>query len=82
MVANDGGCGALVLQSQDLVAWNATTGELLVVILASWQWWCRVEGAEETVVIIDHKPNTFLNSKPSVQFVWETIAPEAVPVML
>ena len=33
------------------------------------QWQCHLEGTEEVVVVTDHKPNTFLDSKPSVQLI-------------
>ena len=48
---------------------NYPTGEqeLLAVITALRQWRCHLEGAEKVVVVTDHKPNTFLDSKPSVQ---------------
>ncbi len=42
--------------------------ELLAVITALWQWRCYLEGAEGGVVVVtDHKPNTYLDSKPAVQ---------------
>ena len=73
------GCGAVLLQKQRPVAFhsykfssaelNYPTGEqeLLAVITALRQWRCHLEGAEKVVVVTDHKPNTFLDSKPSVQ---------------
>ena len=77
--AYDCGCGAVLLQNQRPVAFhsyklssaecNYPVGEqeLLAVITALRQWRCHLEGAKEVVVVIDHKPNTFLDSTPSVQ---------------
>ena len=77
--ACDYGCGAVLLQDQRPVAFhsyklssaerNYPIGEqeLLAVITALRQWRCHLEGAKEVVVVTDHKPNTFLDSKPSVQ---------------
>ena len=77
--ASDFGCGAVLLQKQRLVAFhsykfgsaelNYPTGEkeLLAVITALRQWRCHLEGAGKVVVVTDHKPNTFLDSKPYVQ---------------
>ena len=42
--------------------------ELLAVIAALKQWRCYLEGATGGVTVVtDHKPNTFLDSKPAVQ---------------
>ncbi|KAL0048355.1 hypothetical protein WJX82_001521 [Trebouxia sp. C0006] len=41
--------------------------KMLAVISALRQWRCHLEGAKEVVVFTDHKPNTYLDSKPSVQ---------------
>ena len=42
--------------------------ELLAVITALWQRRCYLEGAEGGVTVVtDHKPNTYLDSKPAVQ---------------
>ena len=42
--------------------------ELLAVVLALKQWRCYLEGAKGGVTVVtDHKPNTFLDSKPSAQ---------------
>ena len=39
--------------------------ELLAVIMAWRQWLCYLEGAEGGVTVVtDHKPNTYLDSKP------------------
>ena len=77
--ACDFGCGAVLLQKQRPVAYhsykfssaecNYPIGEreLLAVITALRQWRCHLESAGEVVVVTDHKPNTFLDSKPSVQ---------------
>ena len=48
---------------------NYSSGEqeLLAVIPALQQWRCHLEGAKEVVMVTDHKPNTYLDSKPSVQ---------------
>ena len=73
------GCGAVLLQSQRPVAFHSYKfssaernygggeQELLAVIPALRQWRCHLEGAKEVVVVTDHKPNTYLDSKPSVQ---------------
>ena len=72
------GCGAVLLQNQKPVAFHSykfnsaernyggVEQELLAVI-ALRQWRCHLEGAKEVVVVTDHKPNTYLDSKPSVQ---------------
>ena len=74
------GCGAVLLQNQRPVAFHsvkfssaernypAGEQELLAVISALRQWRCHLEGAREVLVVTDHKPNTFLDGKPSVQF--------------
>ncbi|KAL0053947.1 hypothetical protein WJX82_001566 [Trebouxia sp. C0006] len=41
--------------------------ELLAVVIALRQWRCHLEGAKAVVMVTDLKPNTFLDSKPSVQ---------------
>ena len=74
------GCGALLLQSQKPVAFHsyklgdaerqypAGEQELLAVIMALKQWRCCLEGAHGGVTMVtDHKPNTFLDTKPAVQ---------------
>ena len=73
------GCGAVSLQNQRPVAFhsykissakrNYSSGEqeLLAVITVLRQWRCHLEGAKEVVVVTDHKPNTYLDGKPSVQ---------------
>ena len=73
------GCGAVLLQNQRPVAFHSYKfssaernygggeQELLAVISALQQWPCHLEGAKEVVVVTDHKPNTYLDSKPSVQ---------------
>ena len=81
--ASDLGCGAVLLQNQRLVAFHSYkfssaeviygSGEsvceqkMLAVISALRQWRCHLEGAKEVVVFTDHKPNTYLDNKPSVQ---------------
>ncbi len=73
------GCGAVLLQNQRPVAFHSYKfnsaernygggeQELLAVISALRQWRCHLEGAKKVVVVTDHKPNTYLDSKPSVQ---------------
>ena len=71
------GCGAVLLQNQRPVAFhsykfssaerNYSGGEQELLITALRQWRCHLEGAKEVVVVTDHKPNTYLDSKPSVQ---------------
>jgi len=73
------GCGAVLLQNQRPVAFHSYKfssaernygggeQELLAVMSALRQWRCHLEGAKEVVVVTDHKPNTYLDSKPSVQ---------------
>ena len=73
------GCSAVLLQNQRPVAFHSyklnSAGryygggeqELLAVISALRQWRCHLEGAKEVVVVTDHKPNTYLDSKPPVQ---------------
>ena len=41
--------------------------ELLAVVLALKHWRCYLEGAEVMVVMIDHKPNTYLDTKSHEQ---------------
>ena len=42
--------------------------ELVAVITALRQWRCYLEGAEGGVTVAtDHKPNTYLDSKPAAQ---------------
>ena len=77
--AYDCGCGAVLLQNQRPVAFHsyklssaecnypAGEQELLAVITGLRQWRCQLEGTKEVVVVTDHKPNTFLDSKLSVQ---------------
>jgi len=79
MDASNFGCGAVVLQNQSSVAFHSykfTSAErtygggeqgLLAVISALQRWRCNLEGAKDVVVVTDHKPNTYLDSKPSVQ---------------
>ena len=79
VVTCDYGCGVVLLQNQRPVAFhsyklssvehNYPIGEqeLLAVITELSQWRCHLEGAKEVMVVTDHKPNTFLDSKPSVQ---------------
>lgn len=69
------GCGA-VLQNQKPIAFHSYNlsdathrypggeQELLAVIPALKQWRCYLEGIR---VVSDHKPNTFLGTKPAVQ---------------
>lgn len=74
------GCGAVLLQSQKPVAFHsyklsdaerrypAGEQEFLAVIMALKQWQCYLEGAHGGVTVVtDHKPNTFLDTKPAVQ---------------
>ena len=73
------GCGAVLKQNDNAVAYysyrtnkherNYSVGEqeLLAVVKALYHWRCYLEGAVKMKVITDHKPNTFLTSKPAVQ---------------
>ena len=74
------GLGAVLLQNQKPIAYHSYKlkdaelrypvgeQELLAVITALKQWRCYLEGAKGGVpVVTDHKPNTYLNSKPAVQ---------------
>ena len=74
------GCGAVLLQSQKPIAFHSYKlsdaerrypggeQELLAVISALRQWRCYLEGATGGVTVVtDHKPNTFLDTKPAVQ---------------
>lgn len=73
-------CGAVLLQHQKPVAiysyklndaerrYAAGEQELLAVVMALKQWRCYLEGvAGGVTVVTDHKPNTFLDTKPPVQ---------------
>ena len=72
------GCGAVLQQGGRAVAYysyrmnkhecNYSTGEqeLLAVIKALNHWRYYLEGAMKVTIITDHKPNTFLSSKPAV----------------
>ena len=74
------GLGAVLLQNQRPIAFHSyklcdagqrypvREQELLAVISALKQWRCYLEGATGGVTVVtDHKPNTFLDSKPAVQ---------------
>ena len=74
------GLGAVLLQNQRPIAFHSYKlcdaeqrypvgeQELLAVISALKQWRCYLEGATGGVTVVtDHKPNTFLDSKPAVQ---------------
>lgn len=73
------GCGAVLQQNKRAVAYysdcmnqhemNYSTGEqeLLAVVKALHHWRCYLEGAQKVTILTDHKPNTFLSSKPAVQ---------------
>ena len=74
------GCGAVLPQNQKPIAFHsyklsdaerrypAGEQELLAVISALRQWRCYLEGATGGVTVVtDHKPNTFLDTKPAVQ---------------
>lgn len=73
------GCGAILKQNDRAVAYysyrmnkherNYSAGEqeLLAVVKAFHHWRCYLEGAVKVKVITDHRPNTFLTSKPDVQ---------------
>jgi len=74
------GCGAVLLQNQKPIAFHSYKlsdaerryrggeQELLAVISALKQWRCYLEGATGGVTVVtDHKPNTFLGTKPAVQ---------------
>ena len=77
--ACDFGSAAVLLQKQRPVAFHSCKfssaernypigeRELLAVITALRKLRCHLEGAGEVVVVTDHKPNTFLDCKPSVQ---------------
>lgn len=73
------GCGAMLQQRGKPVAYysysmnkherNYSTGEQeLAVVKALHHCRCYLEGAVRMTVITDHKPNTFVSSKPAVQF--------------
>ena len=74
------GLGAVLMQNQRPIAFHTYKlsdaerrypvgeQELLAVITALRQWRCYLEGAEAGVTVVtDHKPNTYLDSKPAVQ---------------
>ena len=74
------GCGALLMQNKRPTAFHSDKlsdaerqypvgeQELSAVITALRQWRCYLEGAEGGVTVVtDHKPNTYLHSKPAVQ---------------
>ena len=73
------GCGAVLQQNKRAVAFysymmnqherNYSIGEqeLLAVVKALHHWRCYLEGARKVTILTDHKPNTFLSSKPAVQ---------------
>lgn len=74
------GCGAVLLQNQKPIAFHsyklsdaerrhpAGEQELLALISALRQWRCYLEGATGgAMVVTNHKPNTFLDTKPAVQ---------------
>jgi len=71
------GLGAVLLQNQKPIAYHSYKlkeaelrypvgeQELLAVITALKQWRCYLEGAKGGVTVVtDHKPNTYLDSKP------------------
>ena len=74
------GLGAVLLQNQKPIAFHSYKlcdaeqrypvgeQELLAVVSALKQWRCYLEGATGGVTVVtDHKPNTFLDSKPATQ---------------
>jgi hypothetical protein len=74
------GCGAVLMQNKTPTAFHSDKlsnterrypvgeQELSAVITALRQWRCYLEGAEGGVTVVtDHKPNTYLDSKPAVQ---------------
>lgn len=73
------GVGAVLKQNNKAVAkfshsmnkhernYSVGEQELLAVVKAFHHWRCFLEGALQVTVFTDHKPNTFLTSKPAVQ---------------
>ena len=74
------GLGVVLLQNEKPIAFHTYKlndaeqrypvgeQELLAVITALRQWRCYLEGAKGGVTIVtDHKPNTYLDSKPAIQ---------------
>ncbi|KAL0018288.1 hypothetical protein WJX77_012168 [Trebouxia sp. C0004] len=66
--SHPGGCPQLQAQlcREEVWRWRATVQEVVAVMSAARQWRCHLE-AKEVMLVTGHKPNTYLDSQPSVQ---------------